>query len=235
MFSTSSWMRQRNLELLTVAFVCSVMASATLAETANVRLGSHFRDAGGYLLQNFDSVSEVLARLNLGTRLYVRDVEDCQDLAEIPVGKEHGYDTLRNTYTIIQSIKVECWAVLQIDPNAKVTKTGPADQITPTMIHGIMAHAEKLSTGNEEWRKTLTTFPGGIITCKDEERCLLSLPDGKNPPDESLLFELILVKDDERFILVTQLYRGRSGFVYGVRWRENDGGGEVVSIFPDLS
>ena len=97
-----------------------------------------------------------------------------------------------------------------------------------------MAYAEKLSAGNEQWAKALTTFLGGVITCMHDERCLLSLPDGNNPPDESVLFEFILAKEDERFILVTQLYRGRAGFVYGIRWRKTLRGGEVVALIPDI-
>jgi hypothetical protein len=46
-------------------------------------------------------------------------------------------------------------------------------------------------------------------------------------------FELIMSTNDERFILVTQMVYGRSGFVYGVRWRDSQGRGEVISIFPD--
>ena len=234
MFLNFSWTRQRSLELLVVALACSVSASATLAETAIIRLVAHFRDAAGYPLQNFESVGDVLARLSLGTRLYVRDVNNCQELVGVPLGKENGYDTLRNTYTVIQSIKVGCWAILQIAPTSPVTASGAVDRITPDMVHGIMADAQKLSAQDDEWLKALTTFPGGVIACEDEERCLLSLPDGKNPPDESVLFELIAAQGDERFVLVTQMYRGQAGFVYGIRWRETEGGGEVISIFPDL-
>lgn len=234
MFSIFSWMRQRHLDLLTVALACSVLASATLAETASVRLGRHFLDVVGRPFHRLGSLTEVLEMLNLGTQLFVRDVYDCRGLTAVPPSKEHGRDGLRDTYTIIQSIKVECWAILQIDPEARIAVAGPADQITPDMIHGIMAYAEKLSAGNEEWAKALTTFLGGVITCKHEERCLLSLPDGNNPPDESVLFKFILAKEDERFSLVTQMVYGRSGFVYGIRWRETLSGGEVIAIFPDI-
>jgi hypothetical protein len=212
----------------------STIGSAALAEDASVYLGSHFRDAGGYPLYAFGSVADVVARLGLGAQLHVRGVNDCRELAEIPQGKERGYNSLRDTYTIIQSVKIACWAVLQVDPAARVRATTTADRITPDIIHGIMANAVDLSARNEEWMKALTAFSGGVITRWDDERFRLSLPDGNDPPDESLLVELMLVTGDERFIEVTQLFRGRSGFVYGIRWRETEIGGEVLEIFPDI-
>jgi hypothetical protein len=57
---------------------------------------------------------------------------------------------------------------------------------------------------------------------------------GAETPDESVLFELILATADERFIEVTRLYRRQAGFVHGVRWRETEGVGEVVAVFPEL-
>ena len=235
MFSIFSWARQRSLEPLIVALACSVLASVALAETANVRLGAHFYPTPERRYQNLHSMSEIQDRLKFDMQQFVTGFNDCPAIVGGPIEDGIPRDQLRDTWTVIQSISVWCWATLQIDPAAQVIASGPTDRITSDLIHGVMGYAEMLSAGSQNWSQTLMRFPGGEIACKDEERCLLSLPDGKNPPDESLLFELILVKDDERFILVTQLYRGRSGFVYGVRRRENDGGGEVVSIFPDLS
>lgn len=213
---------------------CCALACAAQAENASIRLGVHFRDAAGYPMQSFGSLAEVLQRLNLSAQLFAKNVENCQDLIAIPPSGWHGYDTLRNTDTIIQSIRAECWAILQLDHNAQVSAAAPTERITPEMIYGIMANADRLSAADEKWRQTLTAFPGGVIICKDEERCLLALPDGKKPPDESVLFELILAKDDERYILVTQLHGGQAGFVYGVQWRETNAGSEVVAIFPKL-
>ncbi|EEW25694.1 hypothetical protein [Rhodobacter ferrooxidans] len=230
----NAWKRQGSLELPTIVMVLSAIAGAALAETLPVRLGTNFPDAVGRPLQKSGSVAEVLRRLNLGMQLYVTDVDNCQALIRIPPWKQQEIDTLTDTHTIVQSIEAGCWAVLQFDPSTRVTTFESTDRITPAMIHGIMAHSEELSAGNDEWRKTLTTFAAGVITCKDEDRCLLALPDGKRPPDESLLFDLILAKDDARFILVTQLFQGRAGFVYGVRWRETAGGGEVISMFPEM-
>lgn len=167
-------------------------------------------------------------------QLFVRGVDDCQALVAIPPGQENARDALRETSTIVQWIRVECWTLLQADPQARVTSTGLADRITPGMIHGIMDYSRKLAEANTEWSQTLFRFPGGEITCADEWRCLLSLPDGNNPPDQSLEFDLILATGDERFVKVTQLFRGQSGFVYGVRWRETEGGGAVNAIFPEL-
>ena len=222
--------------MLTVASVLGaiVIASAGATETATVRLGQNFSDLVGNRMQEFDSVAEVLRRLNLGMQFFVTDVDTCQALVIIPPWKQHEVDGLRFTHALVQSIEVECWAIVQSDASTRVAASGPADRITPVMIHGIMANAARLAAADDEWLKTLTTFPGGVITCRNEEHCLLSLPDGKNPPDESLSFEFILAKDDERFVRVTQMYQGRVDFIYGVRWRETGGGGEVISMFPEL-
>lgn len=228
-------MRLRSLDLLTMALVAySITASGPLAETQNARLGPDIGVANGHPFQRVGSVSDALDRLKSDMQLFVKGFNDCP---AIVVGSIEGAplrDTLRDTWTAVQTLQVECWAVLQVDPSARVTATGPSDRITPDMIYGIMAHAAKLSAETQEWRQALTTFPGGVITCKDEERCILALPDGKKPPDESLLFEVILAQGDERFILVTQLYRGQAGFVYGIRWRDTEAGGEVLDFFPQL-
>lgn len=132
-------------------------------------------------------------------------------------------DSLRDTWTVIQTIRVECWAMLQLDGNAPVTAFASDDRVRPTMIHGIVAHVERLSAEDEEWAKVLMAFPGGEIACRDGERCRLSLQDGRTPPERSLDFDLIAATREESFIIVTQMVYGRSGFVYGVRWREAGG------------
>lgn len=82
------------------------------------------------------------------------------------------------------------------------------------MIHGIIAPAERLSAEDEEWAKVLMAFPGGEIACRDGEGCRLSLQDGRNPPEQSLDFDLIMATQGVWFIIVTQMVYGRSGFVY---------------------
>jgi hypothetical protein len=211
------------------------MAPAVLAEAGNVRLGTHFRDSDGQPLQRLDFVSGVLDRLASDMQLFVGGFDDCQDIVAGPPSNGTPRDSLRDTWTVIQIIRVECWALLQLDSNSRVTTVAPDDRITPRMIHGIIAYAEKLSADDEEWAKVLMAFPGGEIACKDDERCRLSLQDGRNPPEQSLDFDLIMTTQDEWFIIVTQMVYGRSGFVYGVTWREAAGKGEVVSIFPNPS
>lgn len=167
-------------------------------------------------------------------QLFVKGFDDCPAIVAGPLESATPRDTLRDTWTVIQTLQVECWAVLQVDPATPVTEAGPADRITPAMMHAIMVNADRLSAGDEEWARTLMTLPGGDITCKDDWRCGLSLPDGRNPPEQSLGFDLIMALADERFIRITQMVYGRSGFVYGVHWRDTEGGGAVISIFPNL-
>lgn len=210
------------------------MIAAAQAETAEVRLGSHFRDVAGYPMARFGALAEVMQRLNLGAQLFVRNVENCQNLIAIPPGRWRGYDTTHNTDTIIQSLRVACWTALQIDPATAVTASEPGDRITPDMIRGIMDHAERLSAGDEEWAKALLTFSGATIACKDPERCTLSAPEGSEWADYALQFELLAVRGEERFVEVAQLYLGRAGFIYGVLWCETESGGAVVAMFPDV-
>jgi hypothetical protein len=199
-----------------------------------VRLAAHFRDAAGNPFQSLGSVSEALDRQKLDMQQFVKGFDDCQALVAGPIESATPRDSLRDTWTVIQTISVECWTLMQIAPGTKVAPTEPDDRITPEMIHKIMANADRLSAENEDWAKTLIVFPGGDIACKDKERCRLSLPDGKSPPEQSLDFDLIAAIGDARFIQVTQMVYGRSGFVYGVLWHESQGGGEVISIFPDI-
>ena len=57
---------------------------------------------------------------------------------------------------------------------------------------------------------------------------------GRNPPEQSLEFDLILAMADKRFIRVVQMVYGRAGFVYGVHWHDTGDSDAVISIFPDL-
>lgn len=91
MSSISSWMRQLGIDRLigAVAAGC-LMTTVVLAETADIRLGPRFRDAAGYPMARFGSLAEVLLRVNLGARLFVRKAENCQNLLTIPPGRWRG-------------------------------------------------------------------------------------------------------------------------------------------------
>ncbi|WP_124088502.1 hypothetical protein [Pseudogemmobacter humi] len=234
MSSIYSSMRRKNRDCLIGAFaVAACLTSVAVAETGTVRIGAHFFPTSGHRYQSLHSVSEIQDQLNSDMQQFVTGFAGCPAIVEGPLDFGKPRDPLRDTSTIIQSIRVWCWAILQTDHAAQVSASGPGAGITTELIHGIMANAQMLAAEDEDWSQTLVTFSGGEITCTDQERCRLSLPDGKDPPEQSVDFELILATGDERFILVTQAIYGRSGFVYGVRWREHQDGGEVISIFPD--
>jgi hypothetical protein len=170
----------------------------------------------------------------LDMQRFQKRFDDCSAIIAGPIEKANPRDQLRHTWNVVLSIRTECWALLQFDPTTLVAPTWPEDQLTPVMIHGIMAGAERLSRENEELGRVLFTFGGGAITCKDKERCELSSPEGGEWANYSLYLDLILVHGDDWFVEVAQAYRGRISFVYGVRWRESQSGGEVISIFPDF-
>lgn len=234
MSTISSWRRRRSLELFLSALTCLALTSPIRAESTSVRLAENFRDVVGYPLRDFGTVQDVLKRKSLSVQALIKGAVNCQDLLAIPLGAEQDYDSSQNTYNNIQVQKVQCWALSQLDRGAVVTATGPDDRLTPEIMHGIMANAERLSATGGDWLKTLTVFSGGTIECWDAERCTLSLPDAKEIPDYELYFYLIPAQGDERVVMVVQSYDGRSEFVYGVRWRETASGGEVVDIFPDM-
>jgi hypothetical protein len=222
------------LKFLALALVSSSsLVQSSLAETGSVRFGTYLRDAGGQPLQKQSVISRVLDRLSSDIELFVAGFHGCTDLVAKPLGSGTPRDNLRDTWTVIQTIRAQCWALLQLDEKAPVSGFQPSDRISAEMIQGIIGHTKKLSAENEEWAKVLMTFTDGEVACRDDEWCRLSRLDGRNPPEQSLNFQLIIATQDIRFIIVTQLVYGRSGFVYGVKWREAGTKAEVVSIFPD--
>lgn len=234
MFSIFSLILRKSCNRLAFALsACVCFTSFAVAETASVGIGAHFFPTAEHRYQNLRTVSDIQDELKSDMQQFVTGFADCPAIVVGPLDTGRPRDPLRDTSTIIQSIRVWCWAILQADPAAQVTAAGTGAEITPEMIQGVMANAERLSIANEHWAQTLITFSGGEISCSDQERCLIFLPDGRNPPEQSLGFDLIVAANDERFILVTQVIYGRSGFVYGVRWRESRDGGGVISIFPD--
>lgn len=230
-----SWRLPKTIDRLASALVvCCFLGSAVRAETESVRLGVHFHYSANQPYSKLHSISEVQDQLKSHIPQFVTGFDGCPDIVSRDLNDGTPRDKLRNTWTIIQSFRTQCWAVLQFDPTKPVAPTEPEDQLTPDMIHGIMAGAERLSRENEKLGRVLFTFGGGTITCKDKERCELSSPEGGEWANYSLYLDLILVHGDDWFIEVAQAYRGRISFVYAVRWRQSQGGGEVVAIFPDL-
>jgi hypothetical protein len=230
-----SWRLPKTIDRLALALVvCCSLGSAVRAETESVRLGVHFRYSADQPYSKLHSISEVLDQLKFHMPQFVTGFDGCSDIVSRDLNDGTPRDKLRSTWTIIQSFRTQCWAVLQFDPTTPVAPTGPEDQLTPAMVHGIMAGAERLSRENEELARVLFTFGGGTIICKDKERCELSSPEGGEWANYSLYLDLILVHGNDWFFEVAQAYRGRISFVYGVRWRDSQRGGEVISIFPDL-
>lgn len=235
LFTTFSWMQRRGLELLIATFaIFGATGSACLAEVGSIRLGAHFYDAPGQPYQSLQYMSEILERLKSDMQKFVTGFDDCNDIVAGPLKRGTPRDSLRETWTAVHSIRVKCWAALQVSPATKVTPAGMEDRLTPKIIHGIMAHTKRISAQNSEWAKALIDFPGGEITCKDAWRCRLDMPDGQSPPEQSIFVDLIFATGSDRFIVVFPMVYGRASFAYGVRWRETESGGEVVDMFLGL-
>jgi hypothetical protein len=186
-------MRLKILKFLVLALVCSGgLVQASLAETGSVRFGTYLPDSGGQPLQKQSVVSDVLERLSSDIQLFVAGIHGCTDLVAKPLGSELPRDNLRDTWTVIQTIRAQCWALAQLDEKALVSGFQPSDRISPAMIQGIIAYAKGLSDKDAGWAKVLMTFSGGEIACRDNEWCRLSGRDGRNPPEQSLDFQLII-------------------------------------------
>lgn len=234
MFSIFSWKR-RGTELLAAVVCAALTHMAAAAETVTVRLGPTFRDAEGVPLSDRETLPRVMSGLEDLLPFVLFDGQTCADLLVIPWGKMRGRDTLRETWVIITSLRVKCWVLSQATPEARVIAADPTDRITPQIISAIMGYLRQMSMTNEVWKRTFMSFRGGEITCANPWRCTLELPDGRNPPGQSLDFKLLMAAGSERFIAVTQIVSGRSGFVYGVRLSGiEDDSPEVSVYFFDL-
>lgn len=215
--------------ILTIA--CCAFSTLADAEPNSVRLGPEVYGVRDDIAPG-STVRSLTKKQSVAFQEFVAGFDDCADIVAGPVYDGLPRDALRNTWTIIQSFRVDCWALLQANPDSRVDLAAGTDQITSDMILGIMRYSQKLSIGSEKWSKVLLDFSGGETVCKTLWRCRLSRPDGRSPPEQSVDFELIFANGSDRYIRVTQMIHGRSGFVYGVRWVESEKGGEVMSIFP---
>ncbi len=208
------------------------IGSAALGETDAVRIGRHFPHTSETPYSELGQVSAVLKQIGTDMQTFVTGFRGCPDIVTRDLNEGAPRDNFSDTWTIIQSYRVECWALLNFDPDMAVVKTGPEDRITPEMIHKIMAKARQLSQADPEWAKSLVTFSGGTITCKDNERCRLQSSDGGEWKDYFLYFDLLAVHSDDWFIEVTNAYWSQEGLVYGVWWRESPSGGRVMAVYP---
>lgn len=221
-----------NLNPLALCVIALLFAHQVQAEP--VRLAESFRDIAGAPFRDFGTVAGAIKRESVAVQAYIKGAVTCHDLLSIPYGSEPGYDSTRNTRTVIFHVKVGCWALSGLDPERPLGATLPSDGLTPDIAIGIMDHLNMLSDRSEDWGKTLLVFPGSSAKCASGEMCGAFWPDGSDLSDYRVGFDLMLVDGDDRFLRVSQSYHGRIDWVFGVRWRKTDTGGEVVEVFPDI-
>ena len=231
-FSRSQFLRRQlriKTDLLAILLMaCAALASQAFAEPPTVRLGTYF--LYHFQLHNsaFHTIGDLVRLQNADIPDFITGFEDCPAMVHGSI--ERGgtpRDSQRETWAVIQSLDAECWAMLQLDPAAPVTGTEPGDRVSPAMIRAVMDLAARLTANDPEWGKILLDFAGGEIFCKTPQRCVLSLPDGKNPPEQSLM----MATGQTQFVEVTQMIHGRSQFVYAVRWHPTAKGGYVQDVF----
>lgn len=209
-----------------------LLAVPVHAEGDVIRLGRDFRDVAGFPMLEQQTVAEVLDRENLGVKAYVMGTDSCQKLLAIPKGSEPGYDKTQMTYTIITTIKVECWVLSQVDPSAKVAPMEESDRLSEQVVEGIRAFGETLPGELDLWPEVLIATNDAKVGCNGHDRCALSAPEESEWAGYTMHFRLVLADGERKFIAVTEAYEGRRGFVFGVIW--SDSAGRVLEMFPIL-
>lgn len=222
LFSISSWTRVTILKFGLLLWFGVYFSQQVSADTV---LFGKFPDVPENSL-----VSGVFPVLAEDIRAVFQDADGCEDVLGAKAVRLR--DGLRTTSVAAATLRAECWAVLQLDPGASVVAAGPQDGIPPDIVWEVMAWAERLSLENEEWAKTLMVIPKGTLLCEAFSGCRLERPDGHNPPEEALHFDLMAAAGETRFIMVTQMVYGRAGFVYALRWQQD--AGAVVAVFPEF-
>lgn len=205
------------------------------AENEMVRFGTYYKDYAGDQPQNFGMVSNFVDRLQMRMQLFQENFDNCPQIIAGPIGKANPRDQTRFTWINVQSIRVQCWAWSHFYPWQKVTVTKPQDRLTPQMIYEVIAGIKKIGRENTELGRVLFTFSGGAVTCKEKEICVLTSPPHGEWANYSIYLELLIVHNDNWFIEVSQEYKNRVGFIYGVHFRKSESVGEVITVFPDFT
>lgn len=213
--------------------ICLCQTVSAFAEGAAVRLGPSFRDVVYFPMLEHKTVEEVLDRENLGVEAYVRGIDSCQELLAIPKGIEPGYDKGQMTYAIITRIKVECWALVQLEPGTKVAPIEDKDRLDEEVVLGIRAYFETLPGQLSFPADVLTEENGATVGCNRQDLCALSAPDDSEWAAYNMHFRLVLVDGDRKFIAVSDTYEGRGGYVFGLIW--SDRADRVLEMFPKLN
>jgi hypothetical protein len=213
--------------------ICLGLTMSAEAESGVIRLAPSFEDVAYFPMLLHETVAEVLDRQDLAVEAYVRGIDSCQELLAIPDGAEHGFDKTQMTYVTILKIKVECWALLQLDQDAKIAPMERSDKLGEDAVEGIRAFSENLPLELDLWPGVLTAVNGAVIGCNGMDRCELSAPDGSDWEDYTMHFRLLLVDGERKYISVTEAYEGRRNFVFGAIW--SDRAGRVLAMFPKLN
>lgn len=221
-----------NLDRLALCVAASLFAHQAQAEP--VRLAEGFRDIAGLSLRDFGFVGAAINRQGISVQASVKGAFSCRDLMSIPFGREESYDRSFNALQYVHHVKVGCWALSKFDTSRPTGTLIPTDYLTPEIARDIMDRLLELSESNVAFGKALLMFPDYLVHCRNEERCEITWPDNSGLSGYWGEFRLLLADGEERFIQASSSYLGRHDFVFGVRWRNTDTGGEVVEVFPDI-
>lgn len=204
-----------------------------LAEDDAIRLSPFFRDLIYFPMVEHKTVGEVLDRENLGVEAYVRGIDSCDELLAIPKGTEPAYDKSQNFYSLITRIKVECWALVKLEPGKEVALLEDTDKLDEDAVRGIRAFFETLPGQLSFPADVLTPENGAAVRCNGPDRCALSAPVESEWAEYVMNFHLFLVDGDRKYIAVMDTYAGRPGFAFGVVW--SDSAERVLEMFPRLN
>lgn len=230
--SACSWMRWCHSVSLPILISLGLILPA-FAEQAVIRVGPNFWDVVYFPMLEHKTVGEIRHRENLGVEAYVRGIDSCEELLAIPKGAEPAYDKSQRIYSVITRIKVECWALGQLDPGAKVAVLEDTDKLDEKVVRGIREFFETLPGELSFPAEVLTRENGATVGCNHQDLCALSAPDDSEWAEYKMHFHLFLVDGDRKYIAVMDTYEGRPGFVFGVVW--SDSADRVLEMFPRLN
>ena len=212
----------------------------TPAAADPVRLGDDFSDLVGHDMRDFGTVARVLARADLGAQAWAPGAANCRELVDIPSEREKDYLFGGDLWYNLRASRVDCWAVLQLDPMAKVGATRKGDGLTRELILDILEKVLPPSKEKDLWIALANKKPVKPLHQRTQDDATLISRDGLwlhgdwNELDGQIRFQILAAFGDDRIFSVNKWVKGHPEMLFGVRWRNTGNGGEVVEVYPDL-
>lgn len=235
-----SWKPPMHLRISALSLAAAfAVRFLTPAMADPVRLGNGFSDLLGHDMVDFGTVARVLERADLGAQAWAPGIANCRALVGIPTEREKDYLFGGERWFGLRATRVDCWAVLQLDPKARVETTRKGDVITRDLILNILEKVLPPSDEKDLWFALANKKPIKPLHRRTQDDAALVSLDGLwlhgdwNELVGRIDFQTLAAFDDDIILSVNKSVKGRPEMFFGVRWRKTDTGGEVVEVFPD--